>query len=455
MKRIRILALIMALSMSSLTACGSKEPVDNVSESNVTDEAASNQDDGKDSEEATDEASIEEEKSEAKNEATQSAAVSVEDIKAQVLASIVGEWEGSFMNGNRPATARVLVKPDGEYYIKLLFGADGWIHSYYSGSVEIEELGEDYIAVFKVADSDDGNFSNADSIGDFYIDAVRKNDYGTRVLYVTQANNGDSIFSLYFDDVRPMFYEYTDPYEGEYAASYYEVKSPSDDYYYKGTEESKKSYSLKMESIKPNEIIDTEEWFNTVGESEPGYYWADENYLYCKSEAKDYEYTQLDVYDNRVDGGDAPLLYSFNMIDFHETGEFKNDDDIFASYTAQGIRYALIKDDILYICTGHRTYAASNPKTGYITAIDINTGEVIWKTKQQVCNSSNFAIVDDTIVCGYGFTDEPDFLYVVDIKTGQVVDTYDVKNAVDYVVNQDNKLYVRCYSYNYVYDIER
>lgn len=52
----------------------------------------------------------------------------------------------------------------------------------------------------------------------------------------------------------------------------------------------------------------------------------------------------------------------------------------------------------------------------YITALDKITGKVLWRTKPLISNAANFEIIEDTLIAGYGFTAEPDYLYLLDKK---------------------------------------
>ena len=61
-----------------------------------------------------------------------------------------------------------------------------------------------------------------------------------------------------------------------------------------------------------------------------------------------------------------------------------------------------------------------------------------------------FVVKGDVILCGYGFTAEPDYLYQINRNTGEVIDRLSLKKAPDLIVEQDGKLYVHTYSYNYV-----
>ena len=49
--------------------------------------------------------------------------------------------------------------------------------------------------------------------------------------------------------------------------------------------------------------------------------------------------------------------------------------------------------------------------------VDVNSNSVIWKTEPLTSNANTFEIIGDNIVCGYGFTAEPDYLYILDRYT--------------------------------------
>lgn len=433
----------------NLVACGNATPVvdEMPTEQVVSDEneqTASGEDNNTEAEEQATEIVLE-------NNEIAVEAIQDESIEAKTMAKVIGEWVGYFRNNNKDVTARLSIKPDGSYTMKCVFGADGWVHSYYAGNIETQLIGDEAVLSFTVDETDDANFDSFYSIGDYFVDGVRDLGYESKNLYLTQANNGDSLCDMYFGESRPVFFEYDDPYAN--GAKLFEIKNPSTQYYYEGDEVPSIDYSLKQISIKSNEIIDTESWFSEVGDISVGYYWSDDKYTYCKSTVRDYEYTHLDVYDNSSDSGEGDLLYTFDMSDFQYMDV--NKESFFSSYATQGIKYALIRDDVLYISTAHRTYADACPLTGYITAIDINTGDVIWKTEPLINNADSFDFIGDTIVAGYGFTNEPDYLKIIDIKTGALVRQVDVKNAVDYIKYKNGKLYVRCYSYDYVFEVEK
>jgi hypothetical protein len=71
-----------------------------------------------------------------------------------------------------------------------------------------------------------------------------------------------------------------------------------------------------------------------------------------------------------------------------------------------------------------------------------------------VCNSYNFLVRGDYIITGYGFTAEPDYLYVLDRRTGKTLSRIRLRTGPSYVIEKAGKLYVRTYDTNYVFELE-
>lgn len=122
-------------------------------------------------------------------------------------------------------------------------------------------------------------------------------------------------------------------------------------------------------------------------------------------------------------------------------------------YVRQTISHAHLVDNILYVQHGHRTYAASSyNQNAYISAINITDGNIIWTSEPLTCNS-NFIIVGNSIICGYGFTAEPDYLYIVDINTGERKKQYKLDSAPVYIAKRGNQIYVSTYYKDYEFRI--
>lgn len=93
-------------------------------------------------------------------------------------------------------------------------------------------------------------------------------------------------------------------------------------------------------------------------------------------------------------------------------------------FVYEQLQWAMMDDkNILYVTNAHSTYASSSfGQNGYVTAIDLKSKKVLWRSRPLVSNS-NFTIVGDYIVTGYGFTKEDDYLYYLDRYSGKVKGT--------------------------------
>lgn len=227
-------------------------------------------------------------------------------------------------------------------------------------------------------------------------------------------------------------------------------------------------YSLVEVSSRPNQITDESEWFERNGLALPQY---DPEEIPARIPHEFQGATLIQTIFNP--GGNTLLLYgkdyggaryvvaadprssvvqyAFDFVNFLnapgvESGELNQ----------QRVNWAQERDGVLYVSNGHRTYASeSKGKNAYLTAIDLKTGKVLWRTRPLAANTRNFEIVGDVIVAGYGFTREPDFLHLIDRRTGDVIAKYPLKTGPDYVLEKEGKLYVRAYDTDYVFEIKR
>ena len=211
----------------------------------------------------------------------------------------------------------------------------------------------------------------------------------------------------------------------------------------KGHEYSK--VSLKQVSCTENEIIDTEDWFRRAGFNPPGNNSIDEKYTYVLTGDKGYGTMSVVEISDRETGR---LKYRFDFSDLLYAKGYEGND-----FVDRGVRHCFITDDLLYVNIYHSTYAESCPDNAFIMCIDINSGETIWVSDKLTSNSGNFVRWGDNIITGYGFTAEDDYIYILNRYTGEVTDKIKVKKSPDYFAFVDGKLWVRTYSYDYVFDI--
>ncbi len=113
---------------------------------------------------------------------------------------------------------------------------------------------------------------------------------------------------------------------------------------------------------------------------------------------------------------------------------------------------AYLKDGIFYGASVTNGYA--QPDTCFMFAYDLNNEKLLWRSASQSYNTMNFVVKGDIIICGYGFTDEKDYLYQINRNTGEIIDKMELKKMPDLLVEQDGKLYVHTYSYNYVIEFD-
>jgi hypothetical protein len=160
----------------------------------------------------------------------------------------------------------------------------------------------------------------------------------------------------------------------------------------------------------------------------------------------------------------ALLLASLNLstkvfeygLDFKNYGYSPENIPEERQFTHQYIHWASQVEDILYVSHGHNTYARSSKgRTGYVTAINIKDNRVLWTSPALISNSRNFEIIDDYLITGYGFTEEPDFLYVLRRKTGDVTQKIPLKSGPDYIIRKNNDIFVRTYDTDYIFRIKR
>ncbi|MGK4003248.1 hypothetical protein WMF31_11535 [Sorangium sp. So ce1036] len=125
-----------------------------------------------------------------------------------------------------------------------------------------------------------------------------------------------------------------------------------------------------------------------------------------------------------------------------------------ARFVRGQVRWAVARDGVLYVSTGHSTYAASSRgKNAYLSALDLATGQLLWQSAPLVCNAENFVLRGDHLLCGYGFTAEPDFIFVLERTTGTIVSKIPIKSGPEVLVEKDGKLFVRTYDTDYVFEI--
>ena len=191
-------------------------------------------------------------------------------------------------------------------------------------------------------------------------------------------------------------------------------------------------FDLKIVSEEENGIDFANEWYDSKGLSLPmtGTDWNsfyDDNYQYLWSGE------ELYIFEN----GTGNCLY---VLTYPTDKWYINGNN------------ACLRDGIFYGASVTTGYA--QPDTCFMFAYDLEDNKLLWRSADQTYNSMNFIVKDNVILCGYGFTSEDDYLYQLDLHTGEILSRLKLKKQPDLLVYQDHMLYVHTYSYNYTIEIE-
>ena len=120
----------------------------------------------------------------------------------------------------------------------------------------------------------------------------------------------------------------------------------------------------------------------------------------------------------------------------------------------QRVEWAVVKDGVLYFSECASTAPDKNSQGYYLVAVDINTDETLWISKPRTVNSSNFLIVDNSIICGVGGSGIPDYIYVLNRYTGVKTREYWIPTAATwFAMGEDNNLYVTIYDKHIAFKI--
>ena len=106
---------------------------------------------------------------------------------------------------------------------------------------------------------------------------------------------------------------------------------------------------------------------------------------------------------------------------------------------------------LLYTETAHSTYAKSSyGLNAYINAVDLKTKKLRWRSPALVANAGNFVLLGNTLISGYGFTSEPDYLYAIDRRTGRVRGRLLLPSSPERIARHGNVLTVDTYDHRLV-----
>ena len=102
------------------------------------------------------------------------------------------------------------------------------------------------------------------------------------------------------------------------------------------------------------------------------------------------------------------------------------------------------------------TYASSyKGKCSTLACLDPITDTIVWRTPNLVSNNIFIFKDDDTIISGYGFTNEKDNLFIIDAGTGKVTGRTPLDSGHYYMEIRDNRLHVFTYGAYWVFEFKK
>lgn len=223
---------------------------------------------------------------------------------------------------------------------------------------------------------------------------------------------------------------------------------------------------LEQRSVKRNAITDMDAWFLAHGLSLPTWEVPSTSPFFGRSPGSSGDPLPAEVpatflgnaLGTAIRGADRSIaIYSApggvrgrSVVVRDAFGDALGAFDLSAWPPDQELHWAQAEEGVLYLCTYHMTYASSTAgNNAFLTAIALGTGELLWQSEPLVCNTWNFLLRDGWIISGYGFTAEPDFLFVLDAKTGEVATKKKLASGPEVILEKAGTLFVRTYDRDY------
>jgi hypothetical protein len=124
-------------------------------------------------------------------------------------------------------------------------------------------------------------------------------------------------------------------------------------------------------------------------------------------------------------------------------------------FAIQDATYAQERDGVLYVCNGGGSYAKEVfGKKGFLTALDVATGKLLWRSAPLTCNSTFAMTNDGHIISGYGFTAEPDFVFLVRRSDGSIIQRFPIDTGPESITLTGTQVHVETYGHVVDFDLK-
>ena len=137
-------------------------------------------------------------------------------------------------------------------------------------------------------------------------------------------------------------------------------------------------------------------------------------------------------------------VYKFILTLYNKDGKIVKEFDLCKitdeyALELQDIRY---ENGRFYFNMACPTYSEmSGGKCSRLYCLDVRTGSIIWKSDNLISNDI-FVLYDNYIISSYGFTNERDFVYLINKSTGEVECRMSLDAKAQYIEVKEEKVYV-------------
>jgi hypothetical protein len=147
----------------------------------------------------------------------------------------------------------------------------------------------------------------------------------------------------------------------------------------------------------------------------------------------------------------GPNGYAFDFVNYVWPPRIKRGE---REFVYEEIEWAREANGILYAENSHLTYASSSyNRNAYITALNLKTKRRLWRSPALVANAKSFVVAGPFLITGYGFTAEPDYLYLLSRRTGRVVERLKLPSAPERITWKGDRL-LRVRTYDHILTVQ-
>lgn len=180
--------------------------------------------------------------------------------------------------------------------------------------------------------------------------------------------------------------------------------------------------------------------------------------LECVIAEKNYDGTYIALYRTPLSGDfDNDGMFVAALYDKKKKLKAEVSLTALAGFTDSEVQDLRYYDGLIYFNMPYITYSSGvDGQCSKLYCVNPKTEEIVWETPYLYSNGI-FIVDENYVVCGYGFTDEDDFVFLLDRSNGDCLTKMPVHSSpVYYEFNEDGDLIVMDYNENvYLFSLEQ